>query len=987
MPVEIPSKEEIRKWETVTKPQLEAAKRQLSSVPERQPVLPPSPPPSDIPERQPVIPPKPPSLSPSIIPERQPVTTYYDQDWQNKLSQLPSNYMDLPPKEQFRAATIVGLIPLGSQFAPQYDGKELTGWGYYTPEQVKSKREYTQQLLSVREFENELKASSPDLYEIYKKGGIAAYDKEVAKREKAFEDAKALLKNYKVPGTDDSYYISDFIKDSYGEDKNKQKLDKALSTLRTAGFSDQDIAVARVQGLSSPLGAIGSKPVEITKPGWFDRTALSLESWTNEFTQGGGKVKTGAIPTDILASTAEGAIAAGVMTLTAIPILTLKAAGKPAEAPKLAWETGKGLVTHVKDNVVKLLTGQYIPSLMAGNAFNMTYDTLLTALIVKGGVRGAKAVVTRLTTYVVPRGVPASLIAKEASTGRIKTPDAFAKEYADALNEVERLAMTKGGKFTGEVPIRGTPYSLRYLKTPLEQKIGNVVFHGSNKGLKFVEGGFEVGKTGLYSSPWAALGFTRGGTSPSLVMVITDVSKLKSGAKGLAKGLTESDKFIRGAEEGFYGPSKSWRGDLETETVGAPGTKIAVPPPKAGLLTRALAGGYSDFFTTDAGKFMPIKLAADVKRLPPETVAILNNPANLYAVKLYSLFNALRDTSEALKHPGLMLKDISGTFKELLKIENYFERGSKAGYVTMPGVRNVYLVTNIGQWLRDTANNLFGKAFKKTKSELGKKAKTDSTEFRRALERNMEIEYRANARALIDSFRAVARAYSASESARSKFEASYLASLGMSSEALARSAAITSSAISEVTRDMERVYPVSRLTTPSRVTRTIATPRTPRTPETPRTPKTPRTPRIPKTPKTPRTPRTPRIPAITTSLIPLPKVETGAKAEKRKYPIGTYAWRQGFGYRILEPPYDQDHFYFVRKPPEGVPIVKGARSAYRSIVTQKGSVPPQVAIDMGIMDIYVVTKGKKSQMRFKRDIKQKTKLGQPTDRTMVGVRV
>lgn len=613
-----------------------------------------------------------------------------------------------------------------------------------------------------------------------------------------------------------AFNVTKFLQD------NKSNLNPAIKTLEKAGFTKKQIQDARFDAFASKSELLPGRG-EAKPMTWSEKTAANLQDWQKDFLSkeyGGkagdikfdSKVKTG------LATAAEGTIGAGVAALLGLPILALNVISKPKESPQQVWEAGKYIVMTPINTGVNIAKGTYIPDMKQGNLYPLAFDTTMTALIVKGFAGPVKGALSKVTTYVAPRGVPASAIAKEVSTGRIKTPEQFAKQYADALNEVEKLATEPGGKFTGEVPIEGTPYSLRYLKSPLEQKIGNVLFHGTKTevgkpsllDIAAGKGEITAGKAGIYTDPWAAIGYTRGGENPGLLMMITEASKIKSGAKGLEKGLTQSDKFIRGADEGFYGSSKVWHGDLETEIVGAPGTKINVPEPTADLATRALAGKYSDFFTYDSGKFMPIKIGVDAKAFNAKSLAAINNPANWYSVKLYSLYSALRDTAEAMKHPGKVLEDVSGTLKEIANLDRLIREGTgtKGGRITFPGVRDVYVQTSLRRWLMEKTADIVNKALKKTERET--KAKPDSAAFRKALERNMEEVYRANADALINTASTVAKGYSASEVTRQKFEDSYIANLGLATESIAKTTALNSKVFSEVTRDVANSNPVTK---------------------------------------------------------------------------------------------------------------------------------------------------------------------------------
>jgi len=91
---------------------------------------------------------------------------------------------------------------------------------------------------------------------------------------------------------------------------------------------------------------------------------------------------------------------------------------------------------------------------------------------------------------------------------------------------------------------------------------------------------------------------------------------------------------------------------------------------------------------------------------------------------------------------------------------------------------------------------------------------------------------------------------------------------------------------------------------------------------------------------------------------------------------GSVCWKQGFIYILIYPPYGQANVIYSRKPFPGIPLYKGARSAYKSIIRKGGKLPPEISRDMGIMDIHIkTTKGKEPKLTFERDIKQRTKLG------------
>jgi hypothetical protein len=71
-------------------------------------------------------------------------------------------------------------------------------------------------------------------------------------------------------------------------------------------------------------------------------------------------------------------------------------------------------------------------------------------------------------------------------------------------------------------------------------------------------------------------------------------------------------------------------------------------------------------------------------------------------------------------------------------------------------------------------------------------------------------------------------------------------------------------------------------------------------------------------------------------------------------PQGSATWKQGFGYRTLIPPYDQNHFIFTMKPPKGAVIVPNAKSAKDTIQKLgKGNLPQDMNVKMGIVTVDV----------------------------------
>jgi len=108
-------------------------------------------------------------------------------------------------------------------------------------------------------------------------------------------------------------------------------------------------------------------------------------------------------------------------------------------------------------------------------------------------------------------------------------------------------------------------------------------------------------------------------------------------------------------------------------------------------------------------------------------------------------------------------------------------------------------------------------------------------------------------------------------------------------------------------------------------------------------------------------------------ILPFPDTVSRLTKKQRE---GIIAWKQGWCYKLIFPPYFQDNIINSRKPLAGVKYYKGAGSAMKSIIARHGYVPPEVLRDMGIQDLIIRTpweKKSKPKIFFKRDIKQRTR--------------
>jgi len=81
--------------------------------------------------------------------------------------------------------------------------------------------------------------------------------------------------------------------------------------------------------------------------------------------------------------------------------------------------------------------------------------------------------------------------------------------------------------------------------------------------------------------------------------------------------------------------------------------------------------------------------------------------------------------------------------------------------------------------------------------------------------------------------------------------------------------------------------------------------------------------------------------------------------EQREAAIG---WKQGIMFKYRYPPWGQDDIINSRTPIQGIPIKKGMRSAYESIIrTMKGTIPPNLVFHMGMMDTVITDADKNGQ--------------------------
>jgi hypothetical protein len=100
----------------------------------------------------------------------------------------------------------------------------------------------------------------------------------------------------------------------------------------------------------------------------------------------------------------------------------------------------------------------------------------------------------------------------------------------------------------------------------------------------------------------------------------------------------------------------------------------------------------------------------------------------------------------------------------------------------------------------------------------------------------------------------------------------------------------------------------------------------------------------------PREPLTPRVPKL--KFKSAKGEELTSEELKRRGAVG---WKQGWCYHYWYRPFGKNDIIHSQEPIPGIPIVKGAKSAYKSVVKLGGEVPPVLTRAMGIQRVTVTT--------------------------------
>jgi len=112
------------------------------------------------------------------------------------------------------------------------------------------------------------------------------------------------------------------------------------------------------------------------------------------------------------------------------------------------------------------------------------------------------------------------------------------------------------------------------------------------------------------------------------------------------------------------------------------------------------------------------------------------------------------------------------------------------------------------------------------------------------------------------------------------------------------------------------------------------------------------------------------------------------KAGKKFYqiPEGSIAWKQGIVWKYIPPPWMQEKPISLRHPPLGAKNIKERtpQQTVQMIGKPKAKVPKDVAVDLGVVDIFISDYGKK--IRFTGE-GEKTSVGKSLAGTTKGMSI
>lgn len=666
------------------------------------------------------------------------------------------------------------------------------------------------------------------------------------------------------------------------------------------------------------------------------------------------------------------------------------------------WQKTKGYAGEMKTYLTQ------IPANLTGTKRWVQIGELAgMAVLGKGAIQGAvRSGVRVLKTgraWVDPYGLPARSIAIEWGTGRSSVEGLTPKEKGNlGIAQGEAMKQVMKGNLHGTVKVGDM--AVTYRGSPIQHTVGSVLWSATPDLTPFLKETLRANEGGFYTDPWAAMRFVptnAAGTvapiKPGFVAVLTDAAKVKKVSAEVLRKAGQSDFYIQDAAPGFHNVSKIWHGAFETEIVAPPDT----------LLTRVKGRGFKVQYTgpdttlkghsIHNGDLVPVEIFADrgVFRRAP-------SPALLYATKLVTLQEMLVDVGEAVKHPKRTLTDIVKRNygpKGVREVEVGIERvsadmvqkahnaGLRAGKQGTAVYKRVY---------NDSLKRQFDAATKSMEKDITRYDdyyNSNRTMFERAYTSRLSNTLQAMSRvagrwqARADVAAGVRNGLPARVENARPYSTRPVWSRGGIEESRRAPIALTRVRADRAAPRRTDVVVVERNMpqTSREVRRTLA--QTQRAPVEARREIPPSPERV--TPPPPRRgipppPRRGVPPPPSDSPPPPTRKRFREKSEESSLQLvgikGVVGWKQGRFYGYWKPPYRRQDLVWTREPVEGIPRLEGYKSALRSIRRlgpKSGKLPAEIGLDMGIMDVQIVTpKGGQGQptLRFKRDPKRRTQI-------------
>lgn len=129
-------------------------------------------------------------------------------------------------------------------------------------------------------------------------------------------------------------------------------------------------------------------------------------------------------------------------------------------------------------------------------------------------------------------------------------------------------------------------------------------------------------------------------------------------------------------------------------------------------------------------------------------------------------------------------------------------------------------------------------------------------------------------------------------------------------------------------------------------------------------------------------------PPPTPFMLPFWDDEQVKEWERKGYPAGTIAWRQGMFWKVIPPPYDTKRPINLSHAPKGAKkFATGEKSAYKTIQVLGGVPPKNVSVDLGWADVFISSESEDMTRIVFKSGGEQTVVGESIPSTTKGVTV